>query len=341
MKRGIALSAAIAAAFAATPARAGAIVSAPACGAATQARVASDYQSATFAIYKGELHGPEVQLDAKHVLASTALVRSLAAGDTAGVTAAVAKIVYHRVWHIVRLRVLAISGKLVADIGGPSVLAPVRGEISYRGRAVGSYVMSVQDDVGYAKLVSRYTGLPVELYDRSGPLAGESFPAAEVPSQLPRAGSSLTVNGVRYLARVYGVNAFPTGRAKVLLAVPRVGAALASGSCLAVDASVYTAVAEHLASLLPLPREAGVFVAVDRAFDSSKLAFVRAGSQIVASSVGVSAPPRLPLSGTIAYVGKRWLINSFVPVPGTRIYLLYPRAALGGSTGSSGTTGAS
>jgi hypothetical protein len=57
--------------------------------------------------------------------------------------------------------------------------------------------------------------------------------------------------------------------------------------------------------------------------------------------VGVPAPPLLPGSGTIAYLGKRWLINSFVPVSGTRIYILYPSAALGGSTGLSGTTGAS
>lgn len=341
MKRGIALSAAIAAAFAATPARADVSAPAPPCGAAAQARVGSDYQSAAFAIYKGELDGPEVHVDAQHVLSSTALARSLAGADTAGVTAAVTKIVYHRHWHIVRLRVLTSSGTLVADVGGPSVIAPVHGEISYRGTTVGSYVMSVQDDVGYAKLVSRYTGLPVELYDRSVPLVGELLPAAEIPPQLPAAGSSLTVNGVHYLARVYGVNAFPSGRSEVLLAVPRASAALASGSCLAVDATVYTAVAEHLASRLMLPREAAVFVAVDHAFDSSKLMFVRAGSRTVAGSVGVPAPPQIPLSGTIAYLGKRWLVNSFVPASGTRIYILYPEAVLGGSTGSSGTTGAS
>ncbi len=341
MKRGIALSAAIAAAFAATSTHADVLAAVPPCGAATQARVGSDYQSAALAIYRGELDGREVQGDTKHVLASTALARSLAAADTAGVTAAITKIVYHRQWHIVRLRVLASSGKLVADVGGPSVIAPVRGEISYRGTTVGSFVMSVQDDVGYAKLVSRYTGLPIELYDRSAPLVGELFPAAEVPPQLPAAGSSLTVNGARYLARVYGVNAFPSGRSEVLLAVPRAGTALSSSSCLTVDASVYTAVAEHLASRLVLPREAAVFVAVDRAFDLSKVTFVRVGSQIVASSVGVAAPQRLPVAGTIDYLGKRWLINSFVPVSGTRIYILYPEAALGGSTGSSGTTGAS
>ena len=341
MKRGIALSAAIAVAFAATPTHADVTVAARACGAATQARVGGDYQSAALAIYRGELDGAEVHRDTKHVLASTALARSLAAGDTTGVTAAVTKIVYHRQWHIVRLRVLASSGKLVADIGGPYILAPVRGEISYRGKTVGSYVMSVQDDVGYAKLVWRYTALPIELYGRSGPLVGESFPAAEVPPQLPAAGSSLTVNGARYLALLYGVKAFPSGRSEVLLAVPRAGAALASSSCLAVDATVYTSVAEHLARRVALPRGATVFVALDHAFDSSTLTFIRAGSRIVASSVGVPAPPLLPGSGTIAYLGKRWLINSFVPVSGTRIYILYPSAALGGSTGLSGTTGAS
>jgi len=122
-----------------------------ACGAATQASVVHDYRAMAAIIYEGELAGHEVKQDARHVRASRALAAGLADGDAAAVLAATEAVVYHPVWHIVRLRVSSPSGSVVADVGGPYVLAPVRGLIRYHGKTVGRYAMSVQDDAGYAK----------------------------------------------------------------------------------------------------------------------------------------------------------------------------------------------
>ena len=310
-----------------------------ACGSATQATVTSDYRALAWTIYAGELAGPEVRQDTDHVLASRALASGLADGDSAAVLAATQKLVYHSRWHIVRLRVLSRSGSVVADVGGPYVLAPVVGGISYRGRTVGSFVMSVQDDAGYTKLVARYSGLPIEIYAGGQPVEGEDFPPGSVPSRVPANGSTLSVAGVQYVAATYAVRDFPSGHDRALLAVPLASAALEASSCVKVNAAVYTSIAVHVARRVPLPDDVGVFIGVDRGFDPSKLVFVLSTSGLLASSDGAAAPPGLPLVGTVTYLGRRWLVESFVPVPGLRIYLLYPEGQGSGTTGPSGTSG--
>jgi len=338
MKRGIALSAAIAAAFAATPTHADVLAAAPPCGAATQATVVRDYRAAALTIYHGELDGQEVKQDLGHVLASHALAAGLADRNSAAVLAATHEIVYHRRWHIVRLRVLSGSGSVVADIGGPHVIAPVRGQISYRGKTVGSFVMSVQDDVGYAKLVQRFTGRPIEIYVGGQPVEGEGFPPASLPARLPANGSALSIGGVRYVAATYAVEGFPSVGDRALLAVPLASPGLKASSCLNVDAVTYTQIAIHLAQHVPLPKDAGVFVGVVWEFDPSKLVFVLSGSSQLASSNRAAAPPGLPLAGSITYNGQQWLVKSFAPVSGVRVYLLYPEGQPVGATGSSGAS---
>ena len=71
--------------------------------------------------------------------------------------------VYKPHWHIVRLRVER-GGHVLADVGGPHVTAPVSGMLRAHGRTLGRYVMSVQDDLGYVKLVTRFIGAPIDLY---------------------------------------------------------------------------------------------------------------------------------------------------------------------------------
>jgi hypothetical protein len=316
---------------------AGAGTAAP-CAGATQSRVAGDFQTSVLAIYQGELGDAEVRTDAAHVRSSTALRSALASGNTAGVLAATTTIVYHPHWHIVRLQVSSMSGQVLADVGGPDVLAPVRGTISYRGKTVGRYVMSVQDDIGYAKLVTRFTGLPFELYGDGLPLVGESFPTASIPPRVPAPGSSLTIGGVRYEALVYAVKAFPSGRLAALLEVPHADATLAAKSCLAVDASVYTAIAEHLAARFTFPVQAASFITTDHEFYPGKAIFVFRGSRIVARSGAVAPPRHLPADGSVLWLGKRWLINSFAPNVRTRVYILYPAAAAPVPSGPSGAT---
>ena len=89
------------------------------------------------------------------------------------------RLVYHPIWHIVRLRVLDAAGHVLADIGGPYVIAPVPGVLRPDGRAIGSFVMSVQDDVGFTKLETHAVGDPIGIYYRraaSSPQLGARLP---------------------------------------------------------------------------------------------------------------------------------------------------------------------
>ncbi len=66
--------------------------------------------------------------------------------------------------HIVRLRVIAAGGHLLADVGGPYVLAPVRAPLRLHGKRIGELVLSIQDDEGYLRLARRLIGLDVLMY---------------------------------------------------------------------------------------------------------------------------------------------------------------------------------
>src|SRR5665213_2397489 len=118
------------------------------CGAASTAITASVDAAVARGIYAAEIHSNEVSSDRAHVIGSQALRSALAGNDRAAVYAAVHAIVYAPHWHIVRLRVLK-AGRVLVDVGGPDVIAPVSGTLRWKGRPVGSYVMSVQDDAGY------------------------------------------------------------------------------------------------------------------------------------------------------------------------------------------------
>lgn len=310
-----------------------------ACGAATQGTVTTAFENSARIIYLGERGGEEVTADLGHITSAAYLAQAVADDDIAATVAATHRLVYTRHWHIVRLRVLSASGHLLADIGGPSILAPVRGKITYHGSVVGSFVMSVQDDLGYEKLVTRFTALPIELYRHGAPLMGRDWPASEVPPQPPADGTQITVGGARSVTVAYDVSAFPTGETRVVLAIPRASAALARDSCIGVNELTYGRIARTIAQLFDLPRTAENFVALDDQYDTAKLVFVREGSNQIASTGGQVGPTAIPTSGTVDYDGQTWIVYSFVPVtqaPQVRIYLLFPETAP--STGPTGVS---
>ena len=122
-----------------------------ACGAATVATVAAVDATVTTDIYRNELAGTKVSFDLAQITSAGDLL-SAVASPRAATLAAVSRIVSHPAWHIVRLRALDAAGNILADVGGPYVIAPVSGVLWLGGRVVGSFVMSVQDDVGVTKL---------------------------------------------------------------------------------------------------------------------------------------------------------------------------------------------
>jgi hypothetical protein len=310
------------------------------CGAGAQAVITAGYQAATHTIYAGELASLEVTDDLEHVTSSKRLASAVAGGDQTAVLAATHKIVYTHHWHIVRLRVLSSDGRVLADVGGPFVLAPVRGQISYHSAVVGRFVMSVQDDLGYEKLVTRFTGLPIELYRNGSPLMGRDFPRREVPPHLPLQGTPIRVNGVAYVTLIYPVLAFPSGEVDVTLAIPAATTALERASCADVDAQTYGEISIHLARLINVRNSSATYVMLDHEFDPGKLTFVRSGSIQVAGSDGLPGPPSIPDSGSVSYNGQTWLVYSFITRHSLRVYLLFPDTT-GGGAGTTGATGAS
>ena len=304
-----------------------------ACGPASAGLVYGLDDTAVHEIYNLLLGDAQVTADSAHITGSAELARAVADGDVAKVYAATHRIVYTPYWHIVRLRVLSASGRVLADIGGPYILAPVRGAITYQGAVVGSYVMSVQDDRGYKKLVQRIAGIPVELYLHSRPLMGT---IAHPPPAPPPAGP-LRLGGVSYTVDAFTAAAFPTGTVRIAVFVPPPSAAQSAETCPQLHLDTIAAFVAHIAAGLPLAgfsfqRNTSLFVNEAYPYAQTPI-FVLDGSQLEAGTNGLSGapsdpPPALPRSGPVSYDGSDWLVDSFEPYPPDRIYVLGP-ATLG------------
>jgi len=303
------------------PAHAAAVVHAPtaACGTATQATVAAVDATVAEHIYANELAGREVSFDIANVAGAADLRKAVAAGDAAATLKAVTRIVYHPAWHIVRLRVFDAAGKLLADFGGPYVIAPVAGALKSGPRTIGRFLMSVQDDVGETKLETRFVGNPIAIYV-SGALVAQRY--ATFPPALPR-GSSLTIGGARYLVVSQTFKAFPTGTLVEVLLVPPPVSALRRLSCQLVRAHEFGRVAIQLAALATdLAHQYPGYAATVATYTGADV-FIRAGSRLLGTSGG-AGPAKPPTSGTIVYMGSTWLVFSFQALPPARIYLLIP-----------------
>lgn len=291
------------------------------CGAASAQTIAAIEVHVAKRIYTGEAGGSEVGEDVAHITGFPGLTSAVAAGDQPAVYAAVHAIVYTPHWHIVRLRVTRGS-RVLADVGGPDIVAPVSGTLRQGGRDVGHFVMSVQDDLGYVKLVTRFMGVPIDLYGTPRPANGFVMGTLQPPPPVPGDGASVRVRGVSYLARVIPVHAFPEGPLKAVLLLPTPPPGLASRSCAAVRSATWLSVLRHVAARFsPLPSNyqnlSGTLQGA-----TGGLAFVRIGSTQIA---GLSAGPRhLPHSGPVRYRGRTWQVASWEPYPPARIYFLAP-----------------
>jgi hypothetical protein len=294
-----------------------ATVAPAACGTQTIATIAGVDSRVANNIYRGELTGGETQKDLVHVTTEPALLAAVAADNRSATFRAVQRIVYHHFWHIVRLRVLDASGRLLADVGGPYVIAPIDGTLQSGGRSIGSFVMSVQDDLGFAKLERRAIGDPIGIY-LNGRLAvtwGAKFPAAAP------AATSLTLDGVVYSTVALTYNAFPAGTLTAVIAMPLPLASLSAQPCTAVVVGQVGLIAERLALRFhPLAASYPNYAITVHA-DTGAMVVVRIGLRAIAGAEG-PGPAALPLSGTVTYQGRNWSVFSFAPTPPARIYIL-------------------
>jgi hypothetical protein len=314
-----------------------------ACGSATAGVVNGIDDAIAHEIYAQELASKEVSADLYRITSSSALSKAVASGKLSAIVAATHKLVYTPIWHIVRLRVLSPSGQLLADVGGPHVLAPVAGQVSYHGKVVGQFLMSVQDDMGYKKLVSHIVGVPIEEYVDGKPLMGTlNNPPSSPPSSGP-----LTLGGVHYTVDAYTLGAFPTGGLQIVVLVPEPSASLATSTCQQVRLATNVGVVHNVATGLMLSGHniygnKRLFVAQSYGYVNVPV-FMFKGSREdfgVNQLRNVTLPPArsLPKTGEVSYDGSKWLVASLRPYPPDWIYVLEP-VSEGASTGSTDGTG--
>ena len=250
------------------------------CGAAT----ASTYRAAGLGVAQrlaaGERGGTAVRRALHTIESDRVLAAAVAAGDATAVRAEMLVLLFNH-QHIVRIRVLR-AGRVLDDVGGPLVLAPVRGLLRSGGRVVGSFVMSIQDDMGYRLLLSRLAGVHSVIAYRGRAVMRD---VALRPRRLAASGGgSVRAGSTRYLVASLRVGRFPRGSLRVFVLVDSPPASLARVSCAQVRADELAAVARHAYDeALGGPQISSALAAIGRA--ASLRAALAAGDYVTAEKV--------------------------------------------------------
>jgi hypothetical protein len=270
-------------------------------------------------IYGGELSGSETRSDQHQVESYAPLLEAVSSGNSAAIEAAVTSLVYSHT-HIVRLRITKGSSVL-ADVGGPYIIAPVGGSLRLNGRTIAHYVLSVQDDLGYVKLVTRFLGVPILL--RVGP---QQLPIEETlspgPASIP-ANGPVTYRHVLYQSFSFGARSFPGGPLRVSLLVP-VPKSLSAETCAAIKSGELGRAALMIAQRFTLtPSSFSTYVKFVGTLTHGLL-YIRSGSKQLAGSTP-RGPAKLPRSGSVMYHGRTYEVFSFNATSSTgpvRVYQL-------------------
>jgi hypothetical protein len=209
------------------------------CGAATDRTYLSTAFTVALRISAAERTGTAVERAVDTIAADPILANAVASGDLATVHSEIIALVYNHE-HIVRLRVLR-GGQVLDDIGGPLVLSPVSGSLRAHGRVVGTFLMSVQDDLGYRLLAERLIGArTVMRYQGQTVMSNIGVGSAPLPDQ-----GTVLVGKAPYLVASFMVGRFPDGQLRVSILMRRPGAALARESCAQVRAGVLANIAQR------------------------------------------------------------------------------------------------
>jgi hypothetical protein len=187
------------------------------CGASDEDTQVNTLTRVAELIYEGE-SGSRTLVQVRRVQTNQPLLQAVAAHDPAGIRAAVAALLHH---HLVRLRVLDISGHLLDDLGGPFVLAPVKAKLKLHGKTIGGIVISIQDDEGYLRLTHRLAGLDVLMFmeGTSGKPRLVKNSLGPNPGAVPASGS-YTYKGQRFRVFTVKADAFPSGPLTIRVLIP-------------------------------------------------------------------------------------------------------------------------
>ena len=253
-------------------------------------------------IYGSEVSSSEVSSDKSQIESYTPLIRAVENGESAALKAAVHTLVYAHT-HIVRLRV-SRGSTLLFDEGGPYILAPVSGRLRSHGKEVGRFVFSVQDDLGYVKLETRFIGAPLVLRTESGqvPIEGLLSPG---PRSIPDRGP-LTYRGASYEAYSFKAAAYPSGRLRISLLLG-ITSSLARETCQRIKAQELGLIAQRISRRFALSSSSfAPFVDLTQTLTHT-LVYVRKGSQKLAGG----GPSKLPSSGPLSYHRAKYEVASF------------------------------
>jgi hypothetical protein len=185
---------------------------APLCGPTQEDTIVNTLSHIATLIYAGEA-GRRTLSQIDRVQHNRALLSAVAHRDPAATKLAIDNLLNQ---HIVRLRVLTAGGQLLSDVGGPFVLAPRRAPLRLNGRTIGSFVLSIQDDLGYRLLAQRLAGLDVVMH-RGAQVVMSSFNPA--PAHVP-ANGSFRYKGHTYSAFTFAAEAFPSGALRITVLIP-------------------------------------------------------------------------------------------------------------------------
>ena len=181
------------------------------CGTTREETVAGTLRDVATLIYKGE-SGPRARLQVQRVQAYKPLQEAVAAHDPEAARKAI-DVLLHK--HVVRLRV-STRGALLADVGGPYVLAPLRAPLTQNGRQIGELELSIQDDEGYKRLAERLAGVHVVM-SAGGHVVKNSLGTVTTP--IPASGP-YAYQGHEYTVFTIPAEAFPSGPLTIRVLVP-------------------------------------------------------------------------------------------------------------------------
>jgi hypothetical protein len=150
-------------------------------------------------IYQQEAGGAVGHAAVKRIARDRALLAALRGHHPAAVRAAALRQLFNPGKHVVRLSVVR-GTRTLTDVGGAFVVAPARLEV--RGAVIEA---SMQDVVGYVKLVHRLTGAQVVVRGVPGHVESSLAGAAHAP--LPTSGDA-TIAGRTYVVASFHETGF-------------------------------------------------------------------------------------------------------------------------------------
>ncbi len=166
-------------------------------------------------VYYAEHEGSKAELLLHYVERSRPFREAVLAGNPKATRTAIIGF-FRSHLHIVRVRVIR-AGKLLINVGGPHVLAPIPGVIrNAKGQAKAHFLFAIQDDLGFQILSHAFTGAQVVMREGSRQVMGSLSPG---PATIPARGR-LVYRGVTYQAYSFTAEAFPTGPLRISLLFP-------------------------------------------------------------------------------------------------------------------------